>query len=78
MLDQSGVLGGAELSLLEIMKHMRANADVLLFDDGPFRAALEEIGARVDVVEQGALAGVRKQGGVSLGALAQLWRLVRD
>ncbi|MGN5640189.1 glycosyltransferase family 4 protein [Burkholderia multivorans] len=56
----------------------RANADVLLFDDGPFRAALEEIGARVDVVEQGALAGVRKQGGVSLGALAQLWRLVRD
>ncbi|HEJ2439342.1 TPA: glycosyltransferase [Burkholderia multivorans] len=78
VLDQSGVLGGAELSLLEIMKHMRANADVLLFDDGPFRAALEEIGARVDVVEQGALAGVRKQGGVSLGALAQLWRLVRD
>ena len=52
MLDQSGVLGGAELSLLEIMKHMRANADVLLFDDGPFRAALDEIGARVDVVDR--------------------------
>ena len=51
VLDQSGVLGGAELSLLEIMKHMRANADVLLFDDGPFRAALDEIGARVDVVD---------------------------
>ncbi|EGD04421.1 glycosyl transferase, group 1, partial [Burkholderia sp. TJI49] len=33
---------------------------------------------RVDVVEQGALAGVRKQGGVSLGALRQLTRLVRD
>ncbi|KFG93594.1 glycosyl transferase family 1 [Burkholderia paludis] len=78
VLDQSGVLGGAELSLLEIMKHMRAHADVLLFDDGPFRAALDEIGARVDVVEQGALAGVRKQGGVSAGALRQLVRLVRD
>ncbi|WP_174420543.1 glycosyltransferase family 4 protein [Burkholderia diffusa] len=78
VLDQSGVLGGAELSLLEIMKHMRANADVLLFDDGPFRAALDEIGARVDVVDQGALAGVRKQGGVSVGALKQLVRLVRD
>ena len=76
VLDQSGVLGGAELSLLEIMKHMRANADVLLFDDGPFRAALDEIGARVDVVE-GALAGVRKQGGVSAGAVKQR-RLVRD
>ncbi|MGU7781182.1 glycosyltransferase family 4 protein [Burkholderia sp. PU8-34] len=78
VLDQSGVLGGAELSLLEIMKHMRANADVLLFDDGPFRAALDEIGARVDVVDQGALAGVRKQGGVSAGALKELIRLVRD
>ncbi|MBN3825335.1 glycosyltransferase family 4 protein, partial [Burkholderia sp. Ac-20384] len=63
---------------LEIMKHMRANADVLLFDDGPFRAALDEIGARVDVVDQGALAGVRKQGGVSIGAVKQLVRLVRD
>ncbi|RQM57506.1 glycosyltransferase [Burkholderia vietnamiensis] len=78
VLDQSGVLGGAELSLLEIMKHMRANADVLLFDDGPFRAALGEIGARVDVLDQGALAGVRKQGGVSAGALKQLVALVRN
>ncbi|MGU7811125.1 glycosyltransferase family 4 protein [Burkholderia sp. AW49-1] len=78
VLDQSGVLGGAELSLLEIMKHMRANADVVLFDDGPFRAALDEIGARVDVLDQGALAGVRKQGGVSAGALKQLYTLVRD
>ncbi|WP_175759851.1 glycosyltransferase family 4 protein [Burkholderia ambifaria] len=78
VLDQSGVLGGAELSLLEIMKHMRANADVLLFDDGPFRAALDEIGARVDVLDQGALAGVRKQGGVSAGALKRLAGLVRD
>ncbi|HDR8948329.1 TPA: glycosyltransferase [Burkholderia vietnamiensis] len=78
VLDQSGVLGGAELSLLEIMKHMRANADVLLFDDGPFRAALREIGARVDVLDQGALAGVRKQGGVSAGALKQLVALVRN
>ncbi|MGP8471958.1 glycosyltransferase family 4 protein [Burkholderia sp. PR2] len=78
VLDQSGVLGGAELSLLEIMKHMRANADVVLFDDGPFRAALDEIGARVDVLDQGALAGVRKEGGVSAGALKQLFALVRD
>ncbi|GBH23849.1 glycosyltransferase family 4 protein [Burkholderia vietnamiensis] len=77
-LDPSGVLGGAGLALLEIMKHMRANADVLLFDDGPFRAALGEIGARVDVLDQGALAGVRKQGGVSAGALKQLVALVRN
>ncbi|WP_175776266.1 glycosyltransferase family 4 protein [Burkholderia anthina] len=78
VLDQSGVLGGAELSLLEIMKHMRANADVLLFDDGPFRAALDEVGARVDVLDQGALAGVRKQGGVSAGAVKRLVGMVRD
>ncbi|WP_179400800.1 glycosyltransferase family 4 protein [Burkholderia guangdongensis] len=78
VLDQSGVLGGAELSLLEIMKHMRVNADVVLFDDGPFRAALDEIGARVDVVGQRALDGVRKQGGVSWRAAKGLAALVRD
>ncbi|MBN3791104.1 glycosyltransferase family 4 protein, partial [Burkholderia sp. Ac-20353] len=39
---------------------------------------LYDVGARVDVDDQGALAGVRKQGGVSAGALKQLFRLVRD
>src|ERR1700722_5288168 len=33
--DQSGVLGGAELSLLEVMKNMRGDNQAVLFDDGP-------------------------------------------
>lgn len=78
MLDQSGVLGGAELSLLEIMKHLRESADVVLFDDGPFRAALDDAGVHVDVVGQRALAGVHKQGGVSLRAAGSLLALVRE
>ncbi|AOJ06454.1 glycosyltransferase family 4 protein [Burkholderia mayonis] len=78
VLDQSGVLGGAELSLLEIMKHLRDSADVVLFDDGPFRAALDEAGVHVDVVGQRALAGVHKQGGVSLRAAGSLLALVRE
>ncbi|WP_027798703.1 glycosyltransferase family 4 protein [Paraburkholderia dilworthii] len=61
--DQSGVLGGAELSLLEIVKALRSRIEVVLFDDGPFRAALDEAGVSVEVLDAGALRNVRKQGG---------------
>ncbi|OLL31412.1 glycosyl transferase family 1 [Burkholderia sp. SRS-W-2-2016] len=61
--DQSGVLGGAELSLLEIVKALRSRVEVVLFDDGPFRSALAKTGVAVDVLDAGALKNVRKQGG---------------
>ncbi|ACD16378.1 glycosyltransferase family 4 protein [Paraburkholderia phytofirmans] len=61
--DQSGVLGGAELSLLEIVKALRSRIEVVLFDDGPFRSALAKAGVAVDVLDAGALRHVRKQGG---------------
>jgi glycosyltransferase involved in cell wall biosynthesis len=61
--DQSGVLGGAELSLLEIVKALRSRMEVVLFDDGPFRTALDKAGASVEVLDAGALRNVRKQGG---------------
>jgi glycosyltransferase involved in cell wall biosynthesis len=61
--DQSGVLGGAELSLLEIVKALRSRVEVVLFDDGPFRTALADAGVTVDVLDAGALRHVRKQGG---------------
>src|SRR6185437_9267002 len=61
--DQSGVLGGAELSLLEIVKALRSRIQVVLFDDGPFHTALTEAGVSVDVLDAGALRHVRKQGG---------------
>jgi len=60
--DQSGVLGGAELSLLEIVKALRARMDVVLFDDGPFRAALDHAGVPVTVLDAGATRDMRKQG----------------
>jgi glycosyltransferase involved in cell wall biosynthesis len=41
-LDQSGHLGGAELSLLSISKNYRSNGLVCLFADGTFRQALED------------------------------------
>ncbi|MFT4067536.1 glycosyltransferase family 4 protein [Paraburkholderia sp.] len=61
--DQSGVLGGAELSLLEIVKALRSRIEVVLFDDGPFRDALAQTGVEVNVLDAGALKHVRKQGG---------------
>jgi glycosyltransferase involved in cell wall biosynthesis len=62
-IDQSGVLGGAELSLLEIVKALRARIEVVLFDDGPFHTALNTAGVNVRVLDSGALREVRKQGG---------------
>jgi glycosyltransferase involved in cell wall biosynthesis len=61
--DQSGVLGGAELSLLEIVKALRSRIEVVLFDDGPFRTALDQAGVTVEVLDAGALRHVKKQGG---------------
>lgn len=78
-LDQSGVLGGAELSLLEIVKGLRERIEVVLFDDGPFRTALDAAGVNVRVFDSGALREVRKQGGTPpLGqALKGIASLVR-
>ena len=41
-LDQSGKLGGAELSLTDVAKSHRENCLVGLFADGPFRQLLEQ------------------------------------
>jgi glycosyltransferase involved in cell wall biosynthesis len=77
-IDQSGVLGGAELSLLEVVKGLRSRIEVLLFNDGPFREALAAAGARVDVLDSGALRNVRRDGGAAprLGVLAGIAGLV--
>jgi glycosyltransferase involved in cell wall biosynthesis len=78
-IDQSGVLGGAELSLLDVVSALRARTDVLLFADGPFREALDAAGARVQVLGNDALRGVRRDGSVvpGLRLLAGVAALVR-
>ncbi|WP_031362078.1 glycosyltransferase family 4 protein [Caballeronia sordidicola] len=78
--DQSGVLGGAELSLLEVMKSMRGTNETVLFDDGPFRIALEAVGVKVDVLDGAALGNLSKDGGMKrpgAGMIGGLMGLVR-
>jgi glycosyltransferase involved in cell wall biosynthesis len=48
--DHAAVLGGAELSLLDLAGGMRERATVLLFQDGPFRERLEEAGVTAAVL----------------------------
>ncbi len=59
--DHAGVLGGAELSLLDLATAFGARAEVLLLADGPFRAALEARGVKVSVESLGALKHVKKE-----------------
>lgn len=59
--DHAGVLGGAELSLLDLAAAFGNRGEVLLLADGPFKTALEERGVVVHVESLGALARVKKE-----------------
>jgi glycosyltransferase involved in cell wall biosynthesis len=59
--DHAGVLGGAELSLLDLAAAFGVRAEVLLLADGPFRGALERRGVRVSIEPLGALKNVKKE-----------------
>ena len=80
-LDQSGKLGGAELSLIDVAKPYQDSCLVGIFADGPFRKLLEQqqIPVRVLTNEQ---INVRKDSGIiqsisSLSSLVPLIKLVR-
>jgi len=78
-LDHAGVLGGAELSMLDIVSALGGEVSVRLFADGPFREALERRGIDVRVMPMGALGAVTKKSWLpSLTALAAAWRLSGD
>jgi glycosyltransferase involved in cell wall biosynthesis len=66
--DQTGQLGGGELSLLDWLRLSPQDASVVLFEDGPFRPLLEELGIPVEVLPLAALKGVRRESG--------LWKLL--
>lgn len=85
--DHAGVLGGAELSLLDIARHYHDSSEVLLFSDGAFRERLEDAGVDVRVLpappqvgavkrESGHLQGVLAIPGV-LGLVYRLAKLAR-
>jgi glycosyltransferase involved in cell wall biosynthesis len=59
--DHAGVLGGAELSLLDIAAAFGAGSETLLLADGPFRSALEKRGVKVSVESLRALKNVKKE-----------------
>ncbi|MBI3568261.1 MAG: glycosyltransferase [Gemmatimonadetes bacterium] len=76
--DHAGVLGGAELSLLDVAAALGARARVVLLADGPFRDLLERRGVPVAVEPMGALAGVRKATRLPApGALLDAVRVLR-
>lgn len=65
--DQSGELGGAELSLLDIVSRRQGRSEVRLFGDGAFAVRLRDAGVPVRVLGLGGVDGVRRKSG--LGAL---------
>lgn len=81
--DQSGQLGGAQLSLLDIARHRRADSEVLLLSDGPFRERLAAQGVSVSVEDGGAVGTLRQRGlgaGTWRGLVALpslVWRVAR-
>ncbi len=81
-LDHAGVLGGAELYLLDLAKHdaaRHAGSKVMLFSDGPFRERLAEAGVDVQVLQTpSAVTGVSREdrGGGAFRAVPGLLRLV--
>ena len=76
--DHAGVLGGAELSLLDVVAAFGARAEVLLLADGPFRELLQSRGIAVSVESLGALRHVRKETHLpSPAALTDVLRLAR-
>lgn len=82
-LDHAGVLGGAELSMLDVIAGLGNDVAVRLFADGPFRAELERRGVDVQVFDMGALGAVKKGSRLpSPGALLAAWdlagRVARD
>lgn len=80
-LDQTGQLGGAELSLLDIAQHYRASSKVLLLDNGPFEGLLTDGGVSVEVLSsRTSLTSIRREGGGLAGikALPELLRLALE
>lgn len=78
-LDQSGKLGGAELSLLDLAKFYRKSCLVCLFADGSFKQALEQNQVPVHILEAQSLK-ISKDSNFwqSIGNVGQLVPLISE
>lgn len=62
-IDHAGVLGGAELYLLDVARPFNESSHVVLFEDGPFVARLREANISVEVLSApSAFLDVKKSG----------------
>jgi glycosyltransferase involved in cell wall biosynthesis len=77
--DHTGVMGGAQHSLLDIAEAHREHGAIALLEDGPYAAALVSRGVRVIQLGGGAaLRGVKKSSRLpAVGALVATMRLAR-
>lgn len=63
-LDHTGALGGAELYLLDVVRHRPERAHVVLLEPGPFADRLQEASVPHEILEAGeALLAVTRSGG---------------
>lgn len=76
-IDHTAVLGGAELSLLDLAAAYRHQSKVLLFADGVLRSRLESVGVEVKVIEVSEkVLKIRASGGLNaLKTIPELWLL---
>jgi len=80
-LDHAGELGGAELSLLDLVTKLPITAHVVLLSEGPFKDRLQNAGASVEVITAGAnIHNIRRRSGLGtlLRSMPAVLSLVRQ
>ena len=75
--DHTAVMGGAELSLLDLATAYAETSTVLLFEDGPLRKRLEQSGVSVSIASaSSSMLDLRASSGLkSVSAIPELWQL---
>ena len=75
--DHTAVMGGAELSLLDLATAYAATSKVLLYEDGSLRKRLQQQGVTVEVDKADAtMLKLKASGGLnSLLSIPELWRI---
>jgi glycosyltransferase involved in cell wall biosynthesis len=75
--DHTAVMGGAELSLLDLSTAYAQESKVLLFSDGILRERLEKAGVKVSIAQASAdMLNLRTSGGwSSLTVIPELWKM---
>ena len=76
-IDHTAVMGGAELSLLDLATAYAATSKVLLYEDGSLRERLEQNKVTVEVDQaSAAMLGLKASGGISsLAYIPELWKI---